>query len=122
MSNALPVLYAAGVRSVVCLLNIPSCTKIYEAAGFKFLCRPVPDYEPPEYDQAVRILNFIDNSPKAVAIHCEGGIGRTGTILAANLIRRGELPEAAIHKVRSVEPAAIETSSQVRFLLGLKSI
>ena len=117
----LPLLYDAGVRSVVCLLNMPSDQCIYEAAGFRFLMEDIPNYKAPTHEQATRILAFIDGSPRAAAVHCEGGLGRTGTILAAYLIHHGEDAETAIKKVRAVEPAAIETSVQVRFLLGLKA-
>jgi hypothetical protein len=34
----LPVLYSAGVRAVVCLLNIPTDAPVHESAGFAFLC------------------------------------------------------------------------------------
>src|SRR6266478_5883283 len=41
--DELLALYAAGVRAVVCLLNIPSDAAVYESAGFAFKCLPVPD-------------------------------------------------------------------------------
>ena len=113
----LPVLRDAGIQSVVCLLNIPSHQRIFEAAGFTFLLSIVPDYQAPTLDQANRIMDFIAAAPKAVAVHCEGGIGRTGTILAAFLIHQGSTAEDAIRQVRSVEPAAIETNSQIKFLV-----
>jgi atypical dual specificity phosphatase len=114
----LPILYAGGVRSVVCLLNIPRDRAVYESAGFQFFCEPIPDFAAPTRDQGRRILDFIDTAPQAVAVHCEGGIGRTGTILAAVLIRRGMEPEVAIAAVRKAEPAAIESRAQFHFLLN----
>lgn len=115
--DELPVLYAAGVRSVVCLLNIPSDVYVYEAAGFAFLSSNIPNYYPPEMDQAFQICEFIKKSPKAVAVHCEGGIGRTGTIIACYLVQQGMVAEEAIKKVRECEPTAIETKLQEDFLL-----
>ena len=44
----LPLLYSAGVRAVVSLLNIPSDASVYESAGFAFLCLPVPDGGAPD--------------------------------------------------------------------------
>ena len=114
--DELPVLYAAGIRSVVCLLNIPSDAHVYEAAGFAFLSSHIQNYYPPEMEQAFQICQFISDSPKAVAVHCEGGIGRTGTIIACYLIQKGMTADQAIRKVRECEPAAIETKLQEDFL------
>ncbi len=114
--DELPMLYREGIRSVVCLLNIESDKFVYESAGFAFLCSPMPNYQPPGMDQAKRIIAFMQQAPKAIAVHCEGGIGRTGTILAAYLIHSGHSAAEAIQRIRSVEPAAIETRSQEEFL------
>jgi atypical dual specificity phosphatase len=39
--DELPILYNAGVRAIVSLLNIPSDASVYQSAGFDFLCLPV---------------------------------------------------------------------------------
>src|SRR2546426_1516079 len=54
----LPVLHAAGVRAVVCLLNIPSDAPVYESAGFAFLCLPVPDGGVPRIEQVTKFVRF----------------------------------------------------------------
>lgn len=118
-ADELPTLYSAGVRAVVSLLNIPSDAIIYESAGFKFLCLPVPDGAAPTMEQAAEFIRFMDeqrSTGQPVAVHCEAGLGRTGTALAAYLISRGETAEMAIRRVRAVEPAAVETSRQIQFL------
>ena len=117
--DELPELYSAGVRAVVGLLNIPSDEAVFQSAGFAFLCIPVPDGGAPTLEQASEFVRFVNkqrNAQRPVAVHCEAGIGRTGTMLAVYLIAQGESAEAAIRRVREVEKVAVETACQTRFL------
>lgn len=115
----LPVLHAAGVRAVVSLLNLPSDAPVYESAGFAFLCLPVPDGGAPTMEQASEFVRFVREQREGcrpVAVHCEAGLGRTGTMLAVYLISEGESAETAIRRIREVEPVAVETVRQIQFL------
>jgi len=117
--DELPELYSAGVRAVVSLLNIPSDEPVFESAGFSFLCLPVPDGGVPTLEQADEFLHFVEDQQRTqrpVAVHCEAGLGRTGTMLAVYLIAQGESAEAAIRRIREVEKVAVETPRQIQFL------
>src|SRR5262245_14261219 len=117
--DELPILYSAGVRSVVSLLNTPIDIIPYEAAGFGFLCLPILDGAPPTMQQADEFVRYVDQERAAqrpVAVHCEAGRGRTGTLLAVYLISQSETARGALRRVRMVEPVAVETAEQVLFL------
>ncbi len=112
-------LHAAGVRAIVCLLNIPGDASVYESAGLSFLCLPIPDGGAPTFEQADEFVRFVREQRAAqrpVAVHCEAGLGRTGTLLATFLVAEGESAETAIARVRAVEKVAVETRHQIHFL------
>ena len=117
--DELPALHAAGVRAVVCLLNIPSDALVYESAGIAFHCAPVPDGGAPTMEQTNQFITFVNQQRAAghpVAVHCEAGLGRTGTMIATYLISQGDSAESAIRRVRASESVGVETPRQIQFL------
>ncbi|WP_133131347.1 protein-tyrosine phosphatase family protein [Legionella yabuuchiae] len=81
----------------------------------------IPDFEAPSLIQLETIVNFIlkeiDNEQN-LFIHCRGGLGRTGTILAATLIQKKDMTSSdAIQYVRqNYSEYAIETFEQEAIL------
>jgi protein-tyrosine phosphatase len=49
-----------------------------------------------------------------VLVHCRGGLGRTGTIVACYLVYNGMSDIEAINYVRTIRPGSIELEGQVR--------
>jgi len=84
-----------------------------------FLCLAVPDGGAPTMEQAEEFVRFVTEQRAAqrpVAVHCEAGVGRTGTLLATYLIAQGENATAAIQRVRAVEKVAVGAPRQIHFL------
>ena len=123
--DELPAPRQAGIRAVVCLLNMPGVASTYTAAGFAFHLLPLADGAAPSPEQFQLFLNFVAfqrTLGHPVAVHCEAGIGRTGTLLAGYLIVSGFALEAAIARVRSVRPGAVETKRPLDFLYNLRAV
>ena len=57
------------------------------------------------------------NRDLSIAIHCMGGLGRSGTIAAIILADLGIPLQSAIDRVRQFRPGAIETKAQENFVL-----
>lgn len=61
-------------------------------SGFEVYHLPIPDEEAPDLAALEKALAWLDEAVylgKKVLIHCRHGIGRTGTVLNAYLLRRG---------------------------------
>jgi protein-tyrosine phosphatase len=90
--------------------------------GFEVLHSPVPDGHPPEEGQFREIVNWLDKG-KGNLIHCVGGIGRTGTVIAGYLmVKEGLSAQDAVEEVRKYRPGAVQTLNQFKFLLKLEGI
>jgi hypothetical protein len=77
---------------------------------------PVPDFRAPTRPQLATALGIIHAAVSAgerVAVHCGGGLGRSGTIAACYLVELGQDWRAAVARVRAVRPGAIETQAQL---------
>jgi len=108
-----------GIDALLSLTEQPLPVDALERHGLSALHLPVPDMTPPTAAQLRTALAFIDRQRAAgrtVAVHCRMGQGRTGTVLAAYLIRGGLSAEAALRELRAVCPHAVESPSQERAL------
>lgn len=110
----------AGIRHLVCLEE----RRQYEISEFRqhdIACHhlPVPDMAPPQFGQAVDLCRRLEpeiRENRGVVMHCRGGLGRTGTLMACVLVWFGDDSQAAIAKVRAARPMAIQSDAQTRFI------
>lgn len=78
--------------------------ELEQQAGFDVYYLPVWDEDVPEMDKMEAALAWIDETiylGKKVLVHCRHGMGRTGTVAAAYLMRRGLSYKAATRKLKS---------------------
>jgi atypical dual specificity phosphatase len=111
--DEVPELKRRGITAVLSLTG--RSPPEVEAAGFATHAIAVRDFHPPTPEQledAVSFLERVVTEGGACAVHCGAGLGRTGTVVAAWLVRRGRSPDEAIREVRNRRPGSIETASQ----------
>jgi atypical dual specificity phosphatase len=117
LNHDLADLKVKGIGSVLTLTEEPLVARALSFHGLDGLHIPIDDFQAPTTSQMLTALSFIDHAiaaNQAVAVHCLAGQGRTGTILAAYLLRGGQSASDVISTLRSICPGAIELPPQVR--------
>lgn len=119
--NEVEVAYlkSIGVGGIVTLLDDEENHKLYVATDMDFLWTPMKGGTAPEVDQVIEASEFIsdiNSKGKAVAIHCNNGRKRTGTMLAAQLVRQGMDGDQAIYRIQELNHEAQLNDLQKDFL------
>lgn len=105
----------AGIRAVVNLHRRHHDPEVMARLGLTEVHLPVRDFTPPtptQLDQGVAAIASAIQLGQAVMVHCLGGKGRSGTLVACYLVSQGVPAVDAIAEVRALRPGAIETSRQ----------
>ena len=105
----------AGFGLVVNLTEKPGPTAMADAEGLRGVHLPLQDMQPPDQEQIAEFVALVRRalrSERPVAVHCMGGLGRTGTMIACYLVAEGMKPWAAMDHVRERRPGSIQTEEQ----------
>ena len=76
---------------------------------------PVQDFTAPTLEQMTEFVELVaehGERGERVGVHCTAGLGRSGTMAAANFVYLGLNPDEAIREIRRLRPGSIETASQ----------
>ena len=103
--------------------GVPTLLTRFEDLNIEVLHSPIVDYGLPSTEQMKTILAWVNKKVKAkenILIHCVGGLGRSGTVMAIYAkAHLGKTGEDAIQYVRSIRgEGAVETTEQQNFVIG----
>lgn len=109
----------AGIVTLITLTEKPFPLELLRPFGIQGRHFPIEDMGVPPIRTAYRLAADVDRSierGEPVAFHCHAGLGRTGTMLAAVLILRGDDATTAISRLRATGRGYVQSRSQEMFL------
>jgi atypical dual specificity phosphatase len=125
--NQLVWLRKHGVDSILTLTETPLPAEWLTAAGVMGKHVQMFDHAPPTSQSLSEAVAFIASQmgkEQSVLVHCQAGIGRTGSVLAAYLIQyEGMTSDEALAHLRGLRPRSVETAQEPavhEFASGLK--
>jgi atypical dual specificity phosphatase len=103
-----------GIRAILSVKEGPLAKLWVE--GIEYLNVPVKNHFPPTLGELRTCVDFVvaqSAAKRKVAVHCQAGKGRTGTVLAAYLVRvYGLQARDAIARIRKLRRGSIERGQE----------
>jgi len=115
----LNALKRVGIKVLVSLTEQRFPEEKLKEYGIRGLWLAIPDMHAPQLDETLFMVRQVAGCMQrgeAVAYHCKAGLGRTGTLLAAQLVLEGSNALEALDVVRGIEPRWVQSEAQVAFI------
>lgn len=119
MDADLKALSRCGITMLITLTEKDFPQDALARHGLKNFHLPVYDQEPPTVAQMQMLLARMSAALRrgeVLAVHCLAGLGRTGTVLAAWLVREGLTAEEALRRVRLIDAQYVQSDVQEALL------
>ena len=115
-------LQAVGIGAIVSVMHDKSNLELYDRENIPYLWLPIQIASSPSRSQVAELIDFVERHHRqgvGTAVHCTGGLHRTGTMLAAYLILNGAAAEDATRTISTANPQAVLELAQTVFLHSL---
>ncbi len=117
----LELLKGVGVTTLITLTEKDFPQEVLARHGLKNVHLPIADRKAPtpaEMDMLVVRMRELLDAGKVLAVHCLAGLGRTGTILAAYLVKeKGLSAQVALNQIRRFNRQFVQSDDQEDFLV-----
>ena len=105
-----------GIKSIMTVREVPLPARWFKDNDVSYLHLNVEDFGAPSLEELDSSINWIEQQleqKRPVMVHCAAGKGRTGTVLAAYLVKNeGLSAQEAIKKLRVIRPGSVQSVVQ----------
>ncbi|XP_060536773.1 dual specificity protein phosphatase CDC14C-like [Cylas formicarius] len=102
------------IKTVIRLNNVLYDAYSFIKAGIQHYDLIFPDGTTPSREILIKFLYLAENAPAAIAVHCKAGLGRTGSLIGAYLVKHYRMTaREAIAWLRICRPGSVIGQQQI---------